>query len=360
MSELSPIPSIFPEFGEAGLRQGLRTLLAGEIDRFTHAHVVETPLGPQSQPWEITLFQAGAARHFIAVPERLADRSAARSTVGRALEEAIAKRSRVEHHTLVDTADGDRRRVRVTPIRIGRRTYLLAFPDGLPDRSEAPATEQLLSAQEDERRRIAIELHDSTSQHLVAISLGLARLSRFVGANRAERRMIGDMSRSVREAIREIRTFSYLMSPPQLERDGFEATTRRFIEGFQTRSGVKATLTVAGSLDAAEMVVQHTLFRVLQEALTDIFHTAKASCVDVGIARRGGWMTLSIADDAPAGKATEDRLVRAPIGVGIAGMQAAVARLGGSLRVHHGPDGSRLNARLPQPRATGRRRDAAR
>ncbi len=359
MSGLSPFPSVFPEFGEAALRQGLRILLAGEVDRFTHAHVAETPRGPQSQPWEITLFRAGAARHFMAVPEGVADAAAARTTVGRALRKAIARRSKVEHHTLVGSSDGDQRRVCVTPIHIGRRDHLLAFQDDLPDHAEATATERLLSAQEEERHRIAIELHDSTSQHLVAVSLSLARLSRLAHATRAELRTIEDMSRSVQEAIREIRTISYLMNPPQLERDGLQATAQRFIAGFQTRAGIKTILTLAGSPDAADTAIQHMLFRLLQEALTNIFHQAKASRVDVALARRRGRMTLTIADDAPAGIAGGEAHMRAPIGVGVAGMRAPVNQLGGSLRVSHGPDGSLVTARLPAAGERGRRRQTA-
>jgi signal transduction histidine kinase len=332
LNRLPPFASIFPGVEEAGLRQGLRALLAGEVPRFTHAYVAQTPLGPRMQQWEVTLFRVGAAV----------------AALRRALREAVANRTRGQRQYILDMPDGEMRRVRVAPVRVGRRAHLLAFPDDLAGGAEEPPAERLLFAQEEERHRIAIELHDSTSQHLVAVSLGLARLRRFIGGGgRAERRVLEEMSRTLQAAIREIRTFSYLMNPPQLERDGLEATVRRFVAGFETRTGVKTNLTVSGAPDTAVVAVQHTLFRVLQEALTIVYRHAQAGRVEVTLASRGGWVTIAIADDGPAGAAGEEQLMRAPIGVGIAGMRAPVDQLGGALRVAHGPDGTMVTARLP-------------
>lgn len=360
---MSPFSSIFPELEEAALRQGLRDLLNGQTDRFTHAYVADTPLGPRPQRWEIWRLNIGAALHFAAMPEGLANAEATTVALGQALREAVARRPRIERHHTVGDGDGQRR-VRVTPIRLGRRTHLMAFPDDLdaPPQSPAnsPAAERLLFAQEEERHRIAIELHNSTSQHLVAVSLGLARLRRFVRATRAERRVLEDMSRSLHDAIQEIRTFTYLMNPPQLERDGLEATVRRFVAGFEARAGLAASLAIAGAPDASSVAVQHTLFRVLQEALTNIYRHANATRVAVSLVRRAGWITLTVADDASAPDAGGDQPGRAPVGVGIAGMHAPVVQLGGSLRVLHSPGGDQVVARLPtgiglRPRSPGRR-----
>jgi signal transduction histidine kinase len=360
VSKVSPFASIFPDLEEVALRQGLRDLLDGKTDRFTHAYVADTPQGPRPQRWDISLLQIGAAMHFAAVPEGLADAAGLATVLGRALREAVAGRHRIERHYAVATADGEQRRVRVTPIRLGRRTHLLAFPDDLQELADSPAAERLLFAQEEERHRIAIELHDSTSQHLVAVSLGLARLRRVAHATRAEQRVLEDMSRALQDAIKEIRTFSYLMNPPQLERDGLEATVRRFVAGFEARTGLATSLALAGAPDVSSMAVQHTLFRVLQEALTNIYRHAQATRVAVALVRRTGWITLTVGDDAPvAGGA--DQPARAPVGVGIAGMHAPVAQLGGSLRVLHSPGGDQVVARLPtgvrlRPRSPGRRR----
>jgi signal transduction histidine kinase len=358
---VSPFASIFPDLEEAALRQGLRDLLTGKVDRFTHAYVADTPQGPRSQRWEISLVSIGVEMCFAAVPEGLADAAEATTTLGLALREAVASRARSERHYALVVGGGEPRPVRVTPIRLGRRTHLLAFPADLEEPADSPAAERMLFAQEEERHRIAIELHDSTSQHLVAVSLGLARLRRFVRATPAERQVLEDMSQSLQDAIKEIRTFSYLMNPPQLERDGLEATVRRFVAGFETRTGLPTSLGVAGAPDVSSMAVQHTVFRVLQEALTNIYRHAQATRIAVTLVRRAGWITLAIGDDAPAMAGGVDQPGRAAVGVGIAGMHAPVAQLGGSLRVLHGGGGDQIVARLPtgvglRPRSPGQRR----
>ena len=359
MSRVSPFASIFPDLEEATLRQGLRDLLSGRTDRFRHAYVADTPAGPRPQRWEISLLSIGAAMHFAAAPEGMADEAETSALLGRALRDAVAGRSRIERHYAATVGDGQRR-VRVTPIRLGRRTHLLAFPDDLDEPADSPAAERMLLAQEEERHRIAIELHDSTSQHLVAVSLGLARLQRVARATRAERLVLEDMSRALQGAIKEIRTFSYMMNPPQLDRDGLEATVRRFVVGFEARTGLTSSLAIAGAPDISSMVVQHTVFRVLQEALTNVYRHAQARRVAVALMRRAGWITLTVGDDAPA-TAGGDQPTRAPVGVGIAGMRAPVAQLGGSLRVLHGAGGDQVIVRLPtgvglRPRSPGRRR----
>ena len=344
---VSPFPSIFTDLEAAALQRGLRDLLNGGAERFTHAYVAATPLGPRSEHWDITLLQVGKAEHFIAVPAQLADAAAFAAPLGRALREAVAARSRAERRFVVADDDGEPQHVRVAPVRVGRRMHLIAIPDDRDPTAPSPAAQRLLFAQEEERHRIAIELHDSTSQHLVAVSLGLARLRRVARAGRAERRALDDMSHALAGALGEIRTFSYLMNPPQLERDGLKATVRRFASGFETRTGMQTRLAITGEPDAAGVAVQHTLFRVLQEALTSLYRQTRDARVRIALARRGGWITLTVADDRPAGPGGEERLLRAPIGVGIAGMHAPVVQLGGSLRVTHGAAGVQVVARLP-------------
>lgn len=347
-SALSPFPSIFTDLEAAALQRGLRDLLSGRIERFAHAYAAATPLGPRSEHWDITLQRLDEAAHFIAVPAGLAGAAAvATAPLAEALREAVGSRSRTERRFVVGGDNGEPRNVRVAPVRVGRRTHLIAIPDEPGPPAPSPAAQRLLFAQEEERHRIALELHDSTSQHLVAVSLGLARLRRVARTSRAERRALDNMSHALAEALSEIRTFSYLLNPPQLERDGLKAAVRRFAAGFETRTGMPARLTISGDPDEAGMAVQHTLFRVLQEALTNLYRHARAAGVWITLSRRRGWITLTVADDRPAGPGGDDRRLSAPVGVGIAGMHAPVVQLGGSLRVTHGAAGVQVVARLP-------------
>ena len=347
------------------MRRGLRALIGGKTDRFTYAHVVDTPVGSRPQLWEISPFWVGDATHFVAIPEGLVDAAGATAAVVAALREAAVRPPKRNHHYDVTTSADEQRRVRVSPIRLSRRTHLFGLPDDVARTTDSPAPELLLFAQEEERHRIAIELHDSTSQHLVAVTLSLARLRRSVRATRGERRIMESMSRDLQDTIREIRTVSYLMNPPQLERDGLRTTVMRFLAGFEARAGLTTSAAVSGAPDASSIAVQHALFRLLQEVLSDIYRRRKATRVDVVLGGREGWTTLKITDNGRDGGAEADLLTRAPIGVGVAGMHSPIAQLGGSLRVRGGADKNQVIARLPSGvnkprRAPPRRRPAPR
>lgn len=335
----------FPNLEDMTLRRGLDALARGKVDRFTHEHLIETPLGPRRSRWDILAVRGVAATHFIAVPAGIGDSAAVAAALEQAIREA-ARNPRSARHPVVPISAGERRRIHIATIRLGRRTHLLAFPD-LAAPPDTPAPELLLFVQEEERHRIAIELHDSTSQHLVAIGLGLARLRRFVKGAGAEGRELWGLTHALEAALREIRTLSYLMNPPQLERDGLQTTVQRFLAGFEARTGLKTSADVAGVPDASSGAVQHALFRVLQEALSDIYRGGSAGRVDVALAAEAGWITLTVTGDGREAAAAADVLAQAPIGVGVAGMHAPIDELGGSLQVLSDPTGKRIIARVP-------------
>jgi two-component system NarL family sensor kinase len=204
----------------------------------------------------------------------------------------------------------------------------------------AAATEQLLRVQEEERAKIAMELHDSTSQHLAAIGLGLAALRR----TKDPARVLDDMRRSLAEAQREIRTLTYLLYPPKLSSQGLVATLRNFVDGFRRRAGLSVVTTTFGQLDDLPVEVQQAVFRVVQEALANAHRHAQARRVAVEITLKRRGLRVTIADDgqnAPAADAPE------PTGVGIRGMQARFTRLGGNLTVTHRPFGTVVDGFVP-------------
>jgi signal transduction histidine kinase len=209
------------------------------------------------------------------------------------------------------------------------------------------ASEDLLAAQEKERHRIAIELHDSTSQHLVAISLGLAQMRKMVGKGHEANNVIDAMSASLREAVTEIRVLSYLLNPPDLNRDGLETTTRRFVAGFGLRTQIRARFEARGKVDAAAPMVQHAAFRVVQEALTNVHRHAAAEFVEVVLTNEAGSLIARIRDN---GRGIEDlrnpNQEWAPLGVGISGMRARVEQLGGGLCIRD-EGGAVVTATMP-------------
>jgi signal transduction histidine kinase len=207
---------------------------------------------------------------------------------------------------------------------------------------------QLLALQEEERQRIARELHDSTAQHLVAANLGLAGLEGTVVATPASRTAFAEIDRQLSEALRELRIFTYLLHPPNLEKDGLQATLRDFAEGFAGRTGLVARIRIPEEVDELPPELQRAILRVVQEALTNVHRHASASHVSVDARTMSGRLVVRIRDDG-YGMAGPDGPVR--FGVGIAGMRARLEQFGGDLRIRTGRGGTVVVASVPIPSA---------
>jgi signal transduction histidine kinase len=247
------------------------------------------------------------------------------------------------------------RQVRICPLQVGGAARLIAIHEDLGEVARANAalrktTEQLLSAQEVERERIAVELHDSTGQHLTALGLGLARLQRSVGSHHAFQAVLKDMAASLQEAHREIRILSYLLRTPSLLDGGLETTVGRFVKGFGMRTGLRADYKSDGYVDATAPEVQHAALRVIQEALTNVHRHAQATSVDVDLANCNGVLAVRIQDDGMGIESLRNGdLEDVPLGVGIAGMRARVEQLGGRLDIRCDGVGTVVNATIPAP-----------
>jgi two-component system, NarL family, sensor kinase len=212
-------------------------------------------------------------------------------------------------------------------------------------------SQQLLDSQDDERRRIARELHDSTSQHLVATSLALNSLK--AAQEKASTPLVprasaalADAVGSVGEAQKEIRLLSFLMHPPNFERDGLAVGLRAFINGFSRRSGLKCTLRVRGLVEGLDLEMERSLFRVAQEALINVHRHAGASSAVVSLARVRQDLTLIVRDDGHGAKGSLDGQSD-DLGVGIPGMRARLRQLGGRLEIVDCPRGLTVKAIVP-------------
>jgi signal transduction histidine kinase len=212
-------------------------------------------------------------------------------------------------------------------------------------------SQQLLASQDDERGRIARELHDSTSQHLVATSLALKSLR--TAQERESTPLVpragaalADAVVAVGEAQKEIRLLSYLLHPPNLERVGLAVGLRAFINGFSRRSGLKCTLRVRGLVEGLDLDVERSLFRVAQEALINVHRHADATGAAVALVRNQQYLTLTVRDDGHGAKRSLD-LESDNLGVGIPGMRERLRQLGGSLEIIDSPTGLTVKAISP-------------
>jgi PAS domain S-box-containing protein len=215
------------------------------------------------------------------------------------------------------------------------------------ERLEARAkllSEQLLTIQEEERRSIAQELHDSTVQHLVAADLALATLLPHLG--RKDQKSWNDVEDSLAEAMNELRTFSYLMHPPTLRKQGLHHSLQHYIDGFADRSRIACTFKTNN--DKLPLRVQRAVFRIVQEALANVYRHASASKASVELRRVGAQLHVIVTDN---GRGIDDRRESHrphPPGVRIRGIRMRVNQLGGRLRISRPQTGgTRIHAVLP-------------
>ena len=248
---------------------------------------------------------------------------------------------------------GELRHVQITPLQLGRATYFIAIHEDLTERARVLAalnetSGQLLHAQEQERQRIAIELHDSMNQHLAAMVLTVGQLRRRLSEGRDVRAQLDDLEKLAQQATRETRVLSYLLNASRDEREPLTAALRRLVQGFGSRTELEATLETDGPVDAINTAVQHALFRVVQEALTNVHRHAQATKVTVRLQASARHVSLSIADDGrgmPSARAGDDD--EAPLGVGIPGMRARIEQLRGTLDIASHASGTVVTAKVP-------------
>ncbi len=268
------------------------------------------------------------------------------------LRACVAGRAEVRvHHSL--TLGGFRRNVEtiVVPILdpaagaivrlIGcHRILPKEFPEGEPD--EAPDLHNsigLAAIQEDIQQRIASELHDSTCQHLVAASLGLMRIRTCLGAADGGERLCDDVDASIDEALREIRSLTYLLHPQHLMAEGLKATIECYAHGFAARTSLRVSISIDAGVDRLSYESQRSLLRVVQEGLTNIFRHAKATEVKINIGAVDRQFRLTISDNGrgfPVRRAKHGNGAM-PMGVGIPAMRARLEQLGGRLEIRSDP-----------------------
>lgn len=213
---------------------------------------------------------------------------------------------------------------------------------------------RILGIQDDERRRIARELHDSLGQYLAALKMNIDMLgneppaTNGSGENLAA--TLASSSELLERAISETRTISHLLHPPLLDEVGLLSALHWFVEGFSKRSGIHANVDVPTRYERLPQETETTLFRVLQEALTNVHRHSGSEKVDISLRITTLNVWLEVRDYGHG--IAEDRLARvrdenAQVGVGLAGMRERVHQLGGSLDLASKPGGTTIVVRIP-------------
>ena len=194
---------------------------------------------------------------------------------------------------------------------------------------------------------MARDLHDTTAQNLVAALLDIDRLTARLVLDDASGELVEEVRKLIELSLQEIRTLSYLLHPPLLDELGLPSALRWFVRGFENRSGITIALTIEDDMERLPPPVESALFRVIQEALTNIHRHSESATAEIRLTRSAQEVVLEIADQG-RGIATDDgsAIDIASLGLGISGMRVRLHQLGGELVIHSTGQGTTVRAAI--------------
>jgi two-component system NarL family sensor kinase len=211
-------------------------------------------------------------------------------------------------------------------------------------------SQRLLQVQDEERRKVARDLHDTTGQTLAALKISLSLLQESCKKDSSTLSAVSNVAQLADQAIEEIRTMSYLLHPPLLDEVGFVCAAEWFIEGFAKRSGINVKADIANSRERLPKRMEVALFRVLQESLTNVHRHSKASDASVRFHHQTEAVILEIRDFGQGIPSERLRLLREvgpETGVGLAGMRERLRELNGKLEIESDGYGTNMRAVVP-------------
>jgi len=209
---------------------------------------------------------------------------------------------------------------------------------------------RLLKMQDDERRYIARELHDGAIQGLAAAVINMSMVKEAVQLPPEPLKALEEALKLTGNAVREIRTFSYLLHPPLLDVTGLASALRWYVEGYSRRSGIKVNLKLSENGYQIGKEVELTLFRIVQEALANIHRHSGGHEATIHLQQTEEGLTLIVSDNGHGMDTQTLEKVKsegAALGVGIAGMKERLRQLGGQLEISSDGSGTIVTAALP-------------
>jgi PAS domain S-box-containing protein len=211
---------------------------------------------------------------------------------------------------------------------------------------------RLMKAQDEERRRIARELHDSAGQTLAVLGIGLSRLVQRAEGTTPELAKEGkDIEAIVRQLSREIRTASYLLHPPLLDESGLASALNWYVDGLAERSNIAITLDVDENVGRLPSDMELAIFRVVQECLTNIHRHSESKNALIRVARDGESVRTEVRDHGKG--MSRERLVEIQSkgsGVGITGIRERIRSFHGELKIESNDSGTSVTVTIPMPK----------
>ena len=203
-----------------------------------------------------------------------------------------------------------------------------------------------MTAQDEERRRFSRDLHDGIGQDLAAAKIMLDALSLRPTMPRNEK--VTEASEIIDRAIQQVRSMSHLLHPPLLDEGGLFSALQWFMDGITERCGIETSM----ELHPAEFPrlppqLERALFRIAQEALTNVFRHSQARKASITLVQRDGGLLLTIQDDGKGAAAQTCQLQPGSIGVGIGSMRERAREFGGELRIRNAAPGTIVEIAIP-------------
>jgi PAS domain S-box-containing protein len=251
--------------------------------------------------------------------------------------------------------------ISLSPLETAEGTLVTSAIRDITERKRAEESLRELSAhllqlQDEERRHIARELHDSAGQTLAALSMNLTILGQNGKTRHNSAQVLKESLGLVKELSREVRTISHLLHPPLLDEVGLSSAIRLYLEGFAQRSKIKVDLQIPNDFGRLSRELETAIFRIVQECLTNIHRHSGSAVARIRISRIENDVRIEVQDKGKgislARRSQMESAGRA--GVGIRGMRERVRQLGGSLEIgaqRHG-SGTIILARLPIDRTS--------
>ncbi len=208
---------------------------------------------------------------------------------------------------------------------------------------------RLLELQDEERRRIARELHDTTAQSIFALTMNLTRLQALVGSGETNAQgIISDSLYVAEQSAKELRTLSYLLHPPLLDDVGLVSAISWYARGFSERSGIRVDLDLPADIERLPRMVELALFRILQEALTNVHRHSGSAVAVIRLVVDAERIMLEVCDQGRGfshvpGESPEK------LGVGLMGMRERIHQLGGQFEIISGRYGTTVRVAQPLP-----------
>ena len=213
---------------------------------------------------------------------------------------------------------------------------------------------RLMQLQDDERRRIARELHDSVGQTLAALGMNLSLVRNDVERMSNIISTLNDSENLVREMSSEVRTISHLLHPPLLDEAGLCSAVRWYVDGFAQRSGIRVELDLPEDFGRLVAEAETAVFRVVQESLTNIHRHSGSAVARIRLRQPGAEVEVEIADkgNGMTPEKLQELAATGTPGVGIRGMRERLRQLGGTLEIESSKSGTVVTVKLPVERVS--------